>query len=652
MIMNEEQRMKELVRLLNRYAKEYYELDAPTVSDKEYDELYYELVGLEYTLGYSLPDSPTHRVGGAPLKEFVRYPHRLRLYSLDKAKGEEELRAWFERIRKQFGFIPVMSVEHKFDGLTLSLTYRDGILVTAATRGDGVEGEEVTAQVKTIRSVPLSIPYKGEIEIQGEGLMRLSALKEYNKKASVPLKNARNGVAGAIRNLDPKVTAARKLDFVAYNVGYFEGKLFNSQKEVNVFLKENGFLTDEVFFLTDSFDEVWKKLSEIEDGRPGYDFLIDGAVLKINDFALREEVGFTEKFPRWALAYKFEAEETTTTVKTIEWQVSRTGRLNPLAILEPVDLLGVTVQRATLNNYDDILKKGVKIGSRVFIRRSNDVIPEIMGVAEYPDGCKEVARPVCCPACGAPVRQEGVFYYCTDSEHCAPTIVSALDHFASKPCMNIEGFSEKTAELMYNELHVKYPYQLYSLTMEDLLSLDGFKEKKASNLLREIEKSKSVTLDRFLFALGIPTIGKKAAKQLADRFETLINVAKATIFDIIKIDDFGQIMAENVTNFFMNAENIDVVNKLIAAGITFISEEKREGVFSGKTVVLTGSLNAFKRSAAAAEITARGGKVVDNVSSSVNLVVVGTDPGGKLAKAQKLGIEIWDEEHFISEINK
>ena len=645
-------RMKELVALLNRYAKEYYELDEPTVSDKEYDELYYELVGLEYSLGVTLPDSPTHRVGGRPLKEFVQYPHKLRLYSLDKAKGEEELLAWFEKLKKQFGSIPTMSVEHKFDGLTLSLTYKDGYLVTGATRGDGTIGEAVTLQVKTIKSIPLSIPYKGEIEIQGEGLMRLSSLKKYNETATVPLKNARNGVAGAIRNLDPKVTASRNLDFVAYNVGYYEGKLFSSQKEVNTFLKENGFLTDEIFYLTDTFEGVWEKLGEIESKRDLLDFLIDGAVLKINDFAMREEMGYTEKFPRWALAYKFEAEETTTVVEDILWQVSRTGRINPLAVLRPVDLLGVTVQKATLNNYADILKKGVKIGSRVFIRRSNDVIPEIMGVAEYPDGCKDVTRPIRCPACGAPVKEEGAFFYCTNAEHCAPAIVASLDHFASKPCMDIEGFSEKTAELMYNELQIKYPYQLYSLTMDDLLKLDGFKEKKASNLLREIQKSKNITLDRFLFALGIPTIGKKAAKQLADRYEKLENVANATIFDLTEIDDFGEIMAENVTKFFMDEKNNESIKNLLDAGITFIEEEKKEGVFSGRTVVLTGSLSSYKRSAAAAEIIERGGKVADNVSASVNLVIVGADAGSKLAKAQKLGIEIWDEDRFIKELNK
>ncbi len=650
--MDDIERIRELVPLLNRYAKEYYELDNPTVSDGEYDALYYELVSLEEKTGFVLPESPTHRIGGQTLKEFVQYPHKLRLYSLDKAKGSEELSAWFDRIKKQFGKIPKLTVEHKFDGLTLSLTYRDGVLVTGATRGDGTVGEEVTAQVKTIRCIPLTIPYKGEIEIQGEGLMRLSSLRKYNETASVPLKNARNGVAGAIRNLNPKVTASRNLDFVAYNVGYYEGKLFSSQEEVHAFLVEQGFLTDDIFFMTDKSSEVAEKLNEIEEHRPEMDFLIDGAVIKINDFALREEIGFTEKFPRWAVAYKFDAEETTTTVEDIVWQVSRTGRLNPLAVLTPVDLMGVTVQRATLNNYADILKKGVKIGSRVFIRRSNDVIPEIMGVAEEKEGLPETVRPNRCPACGAPVREEGAFLYCTDVEHCAPAIVSQMDHFASKPCMDIEGFSEKTAELLYNELQIEYPYQLYSLTTEDLLKLDGFKEKKAQNLLEEIEKSKKITLDRFLFALGIPTVGKKAAKQLADRFETLEKVSVATVSDIITLDDFGQIMAENVCRFFADEKNIECVKNLINAGISFVAEEKKEGVFSGKNVVLTGSLSSFKRSAAAKEIVERGGKVADSVSSSVNLVVVGEDAGSKLAKAQKLGIEIWDEATFLEMLKK
>lgn len=639
--------MRELVDKLNRYAREYYELDEPTVSDKEYDELYYTLVEMEKATGITLPDSPTHRVGGAPLKNFVRYNHRQRLYSLDKAKDETELAGYFSRVEKVVGAFPEMTLEHKFDGLTLSLTYENGVLVTAATRGDGVTGEEVTSQVRTIKSVPLNIEYKGLIEIQGEGVMRLSSLAKYNEQAAVPLKNARNGVAGAIRNLDPKVTASRNLDFVAYNVGYSDHR-FTSQSEVNAFLREQKFLTDEAFCLIKDEHTAVSKLKEIEKNRDKLDFLIDGAVLKINSFALREELGFTDKFPRWAIAYKFEAEETTTVVKDVVWQVSRTSKINPLAILEPVELMGVTVKRATLNNYSDIQKKDIKINSRVFIRRSNDVIPEITGISEHTKDSYDIAKPSVCPYCGAPVREEGAFLYCTNPSHCAPTIIASLTHFAEKGCMDIDGFSEKTAELLLNELNVKQPYQLYDLTAEQLLTLDGFKEKKADNLLKAIEKSKQVTLDRFLFALGIPGIGKKTAKVLADKFGSVDRLKLANKEELITIDDFGEILAGNVVDYFADEKNLETISELFARGITVKEEEKKEGIFSGRNVVLTGSLSSFKRSAAAKEITERGGKVSDNVSSSVNLVIVGEDAGSKKQKAEKLGIEIWDEAKFLS----
>jgi len=638
--------MRELVDLLNRYAKEYYELDNPTVSDAEYDKLYYTLVDMEKEQGFSYPDSPTHRVGGAPLKEFKPYTHKLRLYSLDKAKDYSELEAYFARVLKFTGSFPAMTVEHKFDGLTLSITYKDGVILRAATRGDGVTGEDVTAQVKTIKSVPLVIPYKGEIEIQGEGLMRLSALKKYNKTAAVPLKNARNGVAGAIRNLDPKVTKKRDLDFVAYNVGFSE-KAFKTQEEVHSFLVENGFLTDDIFCVVFDENAVKEEFAEIEENRPNLDFLIDGAVIKINDFSIREELGFTEKFPRWALAYKFEAEETTTELKEVLWQVSRTGKLNPLAVLEPVDLMGVTVKRATLNNYSDILKKGIKLNSRVFIRRSNDVIPEITGVAETNENSVEINKPTVCPACGAPVKETGAFIYCTNPDGCAPTIVSALDHFASKPCMDIDGFSEKTAELLYNELGVKQPYQLYDLTKDDLLKLDGFKDKKADNLLDSIEKSKETTLDRFVFALGISGIGKKTAKTLSDKFGSLDALRAATKEQLLEVDDLGDVLADNLVNFFADEKNQKLIEELFNRGIKIKEEEVHEGIFSGRTVVLTGSLNSYKRGKAAELIVERGGKMSENVSKSVNLVIVGADPGSKLDKAKKLGIEIWDEDKFI-----
>lgn len=643
--------MKELVALLNRYAREYYELDEPTVSDAEYDRLYDELAELEKKTGMVLPDSPTHRVGGAPIKAFVSYTHKLRLYSLDKAKDFSELEGYFNRIVKGIGYFPPMTVEHKFDGLTLSLTYKDGELLRAATRGDGVTGEEVTSQVKTIKSVPLTIPYTGEIEIQGEGVMRLSAFEKYNEKAAVPLKNARNGVAGAIRNLNPKITASRKLDFVAYNIGYSDYN-FVSQLEAHEFLVKNGFLTDDAFCVVSDIESVKSKLNEIAENRDKLDFLIDGAVMKINEYALREELGYTDKFPRWALAYKFEAQETTTVVNDVIWQVSRTSKINPLAVLEPVELMGVTVKRATLNNFSDIQKKDIKLHSRVFIRRSNDVIPEITGIAEHSENSVEIAKPKFCPACGAPVKEEGAFLYCTDPDHCAPTIISSLDHFAGKPCMNIDGFSEKTAELLYNELGIKFPYQLYDLTKEKLLNLDGFKDKKAENLINSIVKSKQTTLDRFIFALGIPGIGKKTAKQLSERYGDLDSVMCADRQSLTEIEDFGQILADNAAGYFENEENKRQIAELLKRGIEIKSEEKKEGIFSGKTVVLTGSLSSYKRSKASELIAERGGRIADSVSKNVSLVIVGEDAGSKKAKAEKLGIEIWDEQTFVNAINE
>lgn len=641
------ERMLELVELLNRYAYEYYVLDAPTVSDAEYDKLYDELVALEKELCFVLPDSPTHRVGGETLKEFASYTHRERLYSLDKAKSKEELEAFFARLVKQLGSLPEMTLEHKFDGLTLSLTYDNGELVRGATRGDGETGEDVTEQIRTIRTVPLKIKFKGLVEVQGEGIMKWSAFDEYNKTADVPLKNPRNAAAGAIRNLDPRETARRKLDFFAYNIGYHEGIRFDSQREMRDFIIDNGFLVGKRFDIIKGIEDAESKLAEIDSERKTLDYLIDGAVIKVDKVALREELGYTEKFPRWALAYKFAATETTTILKEVIWQVSRTSKLNPLAVLEPVDLMGVTVKHATLNNYADILKKGVKIGSRVLIRRSNDVIPEIMGVYEHTAESADILPPDKCPACGAPVRKEGAFYYCTNTVNCAPQIVATLDHFADKQCMDIEGFSEKTAEQLYNELHISSPVGLYSLTEADLLELDGFKEKKARNLLDSIERSKHTTLARFIFALGIPTIGKKAAKQLEARFKTLDALKAATTEEIAALDDFGDITANNVTSFFRDPDKLALIDGLLEAGIEFEEEEEAgEGVFSGRTVVFTGALTRYKRSEAQKIVRSLGGQTADTVSKSVNLVVAGSDAGSKLDKARKLGIEIIDEKKF------
>lgn len=646
------ERMRELVDLLNKYAYEYYVLDEPTVSDAEYDALYDELVALEKELIFVLPDSPTKRVGGETLKSFPSYKHKERLYSLDKAKSIEETETFFNRLIKELGYLPELTLEHKFDGLTLSLTYNDGELVTGATRGDGEVGEDVTEQIKTIRTIPLKIPFKGLIEIQGEGIMRFSAFDEYNKTAEVPLKNPRNAAAGAIRNLNPKETAKRKLDFFAYNIGYHEGITFETQKDMRDFIVENGFLVGEQFDLINNLSDLENALTKIERNRDSLDFLIDGAVIKVNKTTLRLDLGYTEKFPRWALAYKFKAVETTTLLKDVVWQVSRTSKLNPLAILEPVDLLGVTVQRATLNNYSDIQRKGIKIGSRVLVRRSNDVIPEIMGVYEHTQNSIEILPPDTCPACGAPTKLDGVFYYCTNTESCAPQIISTLDHFASKPCMNIEGFSEKTAEQLYNELKVTSPDQLYTLTYLDLSSLEGFKDKKITNLLDSIDKSKNTTLQRFLFALGIPQIGKKAAKQLADHFLTLEAVMNATPFELILLDDFGDIMVNNVVSYFEDKKNRSLIDALLKNGVNIVEEEVvSEGIFLGYNVVFTGSLAKYKRSQAQQLVVERGGKCSDSVSKSVNLVVVGSDAGSKLEKAKKLGIKVITEDEFSEVIS-
>ena len=641
------ERIRYLVDILNKYAKEYYELDNPTVSDAEYDALYYELVALEMKYNICFPDSPTHRVGGAPLDKFESYTHKIKLYSLDKAQGDEELTDYFNRILKQVNFIPTMTVEHKYDGLTLSITYKDGVIVSAATRGNGEVGELVTSQVKTIKSIPLQIEYKGEIEIQGEGVLSYKSLDEYNKNAKVPLKNPRNGVAGAIRNLDPKVTAERNLDFIAYNIGYCDDE-FKTQQEVHEFLKKNGFRVDPDFTIVNSQKEAKEIIDKIEEGRENFEFAIDGAVLKVNDFSIRNELGFTEKFPRWALAYKYKAEETTTMLKDVVWQVSRTSKLNPLAILEPVDLMGATISKATLNNYLDIQRKGVKINSRVFIRRSNDVIPEITGVAEIFDNSIDIEKPLICPACGAKVIENGAFLYCSNKEKCAPAVIALLDHFASKGAMDIDGLSEKTIEQLYNVYKIKQPHELYELTEEKLINLDGFKDKKIQNLINSIKNSKETTLDRFIYSLGIPTIGKKGAKQLVDKFKTLDNIINATQLEIISIEDFGLTMADEVAKFFSNKSNLEEIHKLLNLDIRFKEEEIKEGIFLGKNVVLTGSLSTFKRSKAAEIIVNNGGKTSDTVSKAVNLVIVGVDAGSKLTKAEKLGIEIWDEEKFLN----
>ena len=641
-------RMHELVKQLNDHAYRYYVLDDPIISDGEYDRLYDELVALEKRSGVVLPDSPTIRVGDKPLSKFEQVRHRGKLFSLDKCQSKEEMLAWLKKLDVN-GQMPLCSVEYKFDGLTINLTYEDGVLTQAATRGNGEIGEVVTAQVRTIKSVPLSIPYKGVLEVQGEGIMTLSALAAYNERQDVvPLKNARNGVAGAIRNLDPQVTAERKLDMICYNVNYIEDINFRDGRQMLEFLRQNNFKLSSYCKYCKTPQEVLSALDEIESRRDSLDFLIDGAVVKVDDTAMREELGYTQKFPRWAMAYKFAAEEATTTVRDVIWQVSRTGKLNPLAVLDPVDLAGVTVSRATLSNLSEIRRKDIKIGSRVFIRRSNDVIPEITGIAAHTENSREIIPPSVCPACGAPVIQDGIFLKCSNVRACANSIVSALSHFCERDAMDIEGLSDKTLELLYGLGKVKAFHDIYALKEEDFDEVEGFKDKRTGNLLAAIEKSKATTLARFLYAIGIPNIGKKSAGQLEEAFRTLEGVMNAGKEDLVALDDFGEIMAEGVLSYFADEHNREEINALLRAGITFREKELKQGVFSSMRVVLTGSLSSMKRSKAKEEIEARGGSVADSVSKTVDLVVAGEEAGSKLDKAKKLGIKIIGEEEFLS----
>ncbi len=639
-------RMRELVDLLNRYGYEYYVLDNPTVSDGEYDRLYDELKTLERESGVILQDSPTHRVGGEPISAFQKHRHIERLYSLDKAVTKEQLASFTDRILKSENPDTKYTVEYKFDGLTMCLTYENGYFQRATTRGNGEVGEDVTAQVKTIKTFPLSIPYKGRLEAKGEAIIRLSVLEEYNKTATEVLKNARNAVAGAIRNLDPKVTEKRKPEIYFYDVNYIEDGSIRSQREAVKFLKENGFKVFDYLRVCSNLDEIIEAVSEIEVNRKNLDVLTDGVVIKVDDYNVREELGSTEKFPRWAIAFKFEAEEVTTMLEKITWQVGRTGKLTPLGHLSPVDLCGVTVKKATLNNYGDILRKNIKVPCRVLVRRSNEVIPEILGSTEIFDNSKLPEKPKICPYCNSALEEVGANIFCPN-KNCKPRVVGLIANFVSKEAMNIEGVSEMTASLLYDSFNVRRCSDLYKLDYQAIYSLEGFKEKRTANFINSVEKSKHCPLANFIYALSIDGIGKKTAKDLAKRFKSLDNLRNATLIDLISMNEIGEVLAYNITEFFADKENCEEIDNLIALGLNPYYEDETKGdTFSGKRIVLTGTLAGFKRSEAQKIIESLGGSVSSSVSKLTDLVVAGTDAGSKLDKAKALNIPVIDEEEF------
>ena len=652
-----EQRIRELVDKLNEYSKAYYVLDAPKISDKEYDELYDELLRLEEQSGIILPDSPTQRVGGDPLPCFEPHTHINRLWSLDKVRTREDLIDWGRRVERiaESQQLPKVkyALEYKFDGLTINLTYEGGRLITGATRGNGIVGEDITPQIKTIRTVPLTIPFKGKMEVQGECYMKLSVLDEINKTTDEKLKNARNAAAGALRNLDPRITAKRRLDCYCYNVGYIEGKKLETQDEMLGFLRENGFTVSDYLVFCDDIETVCDEIDKAEESRPHLDFLIDGMVVKVRDFATREALGATEKFPRWAMAFKFAAEETTTTVRDITWEVGRTGKLTPRASFDPVELAGATIRHATLNNFDDIQRKRVGIGSRVFIRRSNDVIPEILSAVEGDVPERQVEKPTVCPACGAHVEHRGVHLYCTNSLSCAPQIAGRLAHYASRDAMDIDTFSEKTAALFVEELKLKSIPDLYDLGPQDYMGLQGFGERRINNLMAAIERSKDCTLGAFIFAIGIPSVGAKTAKDLARRFGTIEALRSATVEQLTEVPDVGEIVARSIVEFFADPSIATQVDRLLAHGVKPRPEEvQQDSPISGKTIVVTGTLEKLDRRQAEALIESLGGKTAGSVSKKTDYVLAGESAGSKLTKARELGVRVLNEQEFFELIGE
>ena len=656
--------INELIEKIEELNYHYYTLDAPLVSDGEYDKIYDRLKKLEEETGFSPENSPTKKVGGQVLEKFEKHYHITRLYSQDKAQSFEDLENWMGRVNRlrdsyneshedKLDDIEYI-LEYKFDGLTINLTYEDGKLRNAATRGNGSVGEEISAQVHTIKSVPRTIKEQSLLEIQGEALMPLSELERYNKENELQLKNARNAAAGALRNLDTNETRKRNLTAYIYNISTTNLE-FDTEEEMLDFLKNQGFVVHPYHKKVKTYDEIIKELDKIEEERKTLDILTDGVVIKINDKKTQQALGYTNKFPRWSLAYKFEAEEYTTTLLDVVWNVGRTGKVTPSAILEPVDFSGVTVSRATLNNYDDILRKKVKLGSRVFIRRSNDVIPEILGVVdENQDGTKIIDKPSHCPYCGSELIEGNVHIICPNSLSCTPQLLARIEHFASRNAMDIEGLSEKTIGQLMDGLGIKEVYDLYDLSYDDLIDLERFGPKKTNNLLDAIEASKDVDLNRFIYAIGIPNVGERTARDLASKFKNFASLRKAEASELTQIPDIGEITAENIVEFFADANINEAIDLLLSKGIK-INEDINEdstNILEGLTYVITGTIDGYKRDDVKELIEKNGGKVTGSVSKKTDALICGENAGSKLDKAKSLDIKIIDGNELKEFLNE
>lgn len=662
---DDQARILQLQRQLNQYGYEYYVQDQPTVEDYIYDQLYAELVQLESKHPQLItPDSPTQRLGGKVLKGFEKVVHDVPLYSLNDVFNQEEIIAFDERVKKALGDSVSYVCELKIDGLSISLKYVDGLFVQGATRGDGTVGENITENLKTVRSIPLKLAEPLSIEVRGECFMPRSSFIRLNKEREEAgqdvFANPRNAAAGSLRQLDTKITAKRNLDTFLYTVADFGPMEAASQGEALQELAKNGFHVNPEARICHTVEEIWAYIQEYHLKRIDLPYEIDGVVIKVNDFSQQDELGFTVKAPRWATAYKFPPEEAQTTLQDIQWTVGRTGVVTPTAVMDPVFIAGSTVSRASLHNMDYIAAKDIRLQDQVIIYKAGDIIPEISHVvlAQRPSDSQPYLAPTHCPECESELvhLDDEVALRCINPK-CPAQLKEGLAHFVSRNAMNIDGLGPRVLNQMYDKGLVKDVADLYKLTETQLLTLDKIKEKAADNLLRAIDASRENSLERLIFGLGIRHVGAKAAKILAEHFGDMTRLAQAEQSEIVALETIGETIADSVVTYFSNQEVHELIAELQEAGVNlrYRGPQLAElasvaSPFAGKTVVLTGKLSHYTRDEAKEKIELLGGKVTGSVSKKTDIVVAGEDAGSKLTKAQSLGVTVWDESQMVQAI--
>ncbi|SDJ51969.1 NAD-dependent DNA ligase LigA [Salimicrobium halophilum] len=660
------QRHDELKKLLEKYSYEYYVLDKPTVPDSEYDEKLRELINIEEEHPELVtPDSPTQRVGAEPLDQFEKVQHEIPMLSLGNAFNEQELRDFDRRVREGADGDISYVCELKIDGLAVSLLYEDGILVRGATRGDGTVGEDITSNLRTIRSIPLRLTHPETIEVRGEAFMPKKSFNALNeekeKKEEAPFANPRNAAAGSLRQLDPKIAASRNLDIFLYGVGLWEDEWKETHSDRLDYLEELGLKTNPEWRRLKDIEEVIDYVTSWVDRRQDLDYEIDGIVVKVDQLDQQETLGFTAKSPRWATAYKFPAEEVVTKLRDIHLTVGRTGVVTPTAILDPVRVAGTTVQRASLHNEDLIKERDIRIGDTVVIKKAGDIIPEVLRVVEdeRSGGEEPFSMPETCPECGSDLvrLEEEVALRCINP-NCPAQLREALIHFVSRNAMDIEGLGEKVIAHLFHEELIHNIADLYKLKKEDLLELDRMGEKSVNNLLTAIEQSKENSMEKLLFGLGVRYVGTKAAKTLSEHFGDMDRLQKASAEELEAIPEIGEKMADSIHRYFQREEVTRLLSELSDLGLNMEykgmkkSEQASDSLFSGKTIVLTGKMEIYSRSEAKKHVEALGGKVTGSVSKNTDLLIAGAEAGSKYTKAEELGVEIWNEQQFAEALQE